>query len=256
MDICSPRRSPSRSPECGGNQSPPPVRTRLPTSLSQLVGTRAALLPQTRVRPRDAGTRYRNTLQTAITRLGAAGVWSANWGPDWADRRHGFGLAWVGDRDRRRRPVVTNVGNTLVCDLYVGEKSGGRPSRDGRSAANYAYLRFAPKPHGWLRSPNAPQVVSGVPGRPAGRRGLLVGGDHIIVAAQRFAVPRAVVEVEHALRRDGKVGVGDEDPRLVLPRFERVLGQPPADGRRRYRPANPVGDRLFGQLRARPPRQR
>ena len=65
--------------------------------------------------------------------------------------------------------------------------------------------------------------------------GLLVGGDHIIVARPTVCRPSAVVEVEHPLRLGGEVGVGDEDPRLVLPGFERVLGQPPAHRRRRDR---------------------
>jgi hypothetical protein len=62
--------------------------------------------------------------------------------------------------------------------------------------------------------------------------GLLVGGDHMIVVPQWFPVPFPVVEIEYPLSLGGEVGVGDEDPRPVLPGFEGVLGQPSAHCRR------------------------
>jgi hypothetical protein len=86
--------------------------------------------------------------------------------------------------------------------------------------------------------------------------GLLVGRDHIVVAAQWFLIPHPVVEVEHPLGFGGEVGIGDEDPRPVLPGFEGVLGQPAAHRRRRDGCADARGDNVARQLRAAPPRQR
>ena len=59
--------------------------------------------------------------------------------------------------------------------------------------------------------------------------GLLIGGDHVVVAAQRFFVSHAGVQVEYELGFGGEVGIGDENTRLILPRFERMLRQPRAD---------------------------
>lgn len=86
--------------------------------------------------------------------------------------------------------------------------------------------------------------------------GLLIGGDHIIVAPQWCPVPYPVVEVEHPLGFGGEVGIGDEDPRPVLPGFEAVLGQPAAHRRGRDGRADPLGDSVARQLRAAPPRHR
>jgi hypothetical protein len=87
-------------------------------------------------------------------------------------------------------------------------------------------------------------------------RGLLIGGDHILVWAQRSAVPAAGVQVQDPGGLGAEVRVADEDPRAVLPRLDRVLGQPPADRSGRDRLGDAPGDRLAGQFRAAPHRQR
>jgi hypothetical protein len=86
--------------------------------------------------------------------------------------------------------------------------------------------------------------------------GLLIGGDHIVLRAQRLPVLDPLVQVEHPLCLGLEVGVGDEDPRLVLPGFEGVLGQPSPHRGRRDQPADPGADRRSGQFRARPAGQR
>ena len=106
-----------------------------------------------------------------------------------------------------------------------------------------------PHPAGLARGQGGVAAAAGLD------RGLLVGGDHVIIGPQRFPAPNPGVEVEHTVRLALEVGVADEDPRLVVPRFERILGQPPAHRCRRDRRADPVGDSVFGQVRARPPRQ-
>jgi hypothetical protein len=63
--------------------------------------------------------------------------------------------------------------------------------------------------------------------------GLLVGADHRVAGVQPFALPPALVEIEHRPRLLEKARVAREDPRAVLPRADRVLGQPARDRRRR-----------------------
>ena len=46
----------------------------------------------------------------------------------------------------------------------------------------------------------------------------------------------------------GEVRVGDEDPGLVLPGFDRVLGQPASHSGGRHRRGDPIGDDLGGQV--------
>ena len=100
---------------------------------------------------------------------------------------------------------------------------------------------------GWQRGVAAAAGLDG---------GLFVGGDDELVVAQRLSVPGAGVQIEHLLGFGGEVGVAEEDPGLVLPRFEGVLGQQAAHRRRRYRGADPFGDGVAGQFRGAPPRQR
>ena len=86
--------------------------------------------------------------------------------------------------------------------------------------------------------------------------GLLIGADHILVGAELDPAPEPLVELEHPGRLDREVRVPREDPRPVLPGLDRVLMQPPPYRRGRHRPDQPLGDRLDGQLRGAPPRQR
>jgi hypothetical protein len=70
-----------------------------------------------------------------------------------------------------------------------------------------------------------------------------------------FAVPAALVEVEHRPGLLEEVGVPGEDPRPLLPRLDRVLGQPAGDRRRRRLTERVLDDEAV-QLRAREARQR
>src|SRR6266511_4569112 len=66
----------------------------------------------------------------------------------------------------------------------------------------------------------------------------------------------AGVQVQHPAGLGAKVRVADEDPRAMLPRLDRVAGQPAADRGRRDRRGDGPGDGLAGQFRAAPHRQR
>jgi hypothetical protein len=63
--------------------------------------------------------------------------------------------------------------------------------------------------------------------------GLLIGADHELAGLQQPALPAALVQVKHRAGALGEVRVAREQPRAVLPRLDRVLGQPPGDRRRR-----------------------
>jgi hypothetical protein len=52
--------------------------------------------------------------------------------------------------------------------------------------------------------------------------GFLLGADHVLVRAERLAVPAPVVEVEHSGGLDGEVRVTGEDPGPVAPRLDRI----------------------------------
>jgi hypothetical protein len=47
---------------------------------------------------------------------------------------------------------------------------------------------------------------------------------------QRFAAPKALVEIQNAARFKGKVRVAREDPSSMLPRTDGVLVQPSPNG--------------------------
>ena len=87
-------------------------------------------------------------------------------------------------------------------------------------------------------------------------RGLLVRADHELALAQRLALPCPGVQIQHPGRLDREVGIPREDPRPVLPGLEGVLGQPAPHRGRRDRLHHSAGDRLHGQFRGAPPRQR
>jgi hypothetical protein len=65
--------------------------------------------------------------------------------------------------------------------------------------------------------------------------GLLIGADHVVAGAQRPAVPGPGVQIQHPGGFRRELGVTDGDPGPVLPGFEGITGQPPADGGRRDR---------------------
>src|SRR4051812_1346913 len=69
---------------------------------------------------------------------------------------------------------------------------------------------------------------------PAGLdRGLLVGRDHQVARVQQLAVPAARIQIKDAAGLDGEVRGDRKDPRPVLPRPDRVGGQPAQDRRLR-----------------------
>lgn len=82
--------------------------------------------------------------------------------------------------------------------------------------------------------------------------GLLIGADHVLVFAERPAVPGAGVQVQHPGGPDREFRVADGDPGPVLPGPEDITGQPPADSGRRDRELA-AGGQFAGQVRAAPP---
>jgi hypothetical protein len=85
--------------------------------------------------------------------------------------------------------------------------------------------------------------------------GLLVGADDVLVRMQPPTFKAPDVEIQHAAGLGLKVRVAREDPRALLPRFQRAVVQPAPDRRRRR-----VGDALLDhqpvQLSAREAPQR
>lgn len=63
-------------------------------------------------------------------------------------------------------------------------------------------------------------------------RGLRVGAYHHVAGLKQLAFPAALVEIEYPSGLLQEVGVPWEDPRAMLPGFDRILGQPPSDRRR------------------------
>ncbi len=86
--------------------------------------------------------------------------------------------------------------------------------------------------------------------------GLLIGADHVLVLAERAALPLAGVQVQHSGGLDLELGVAGEDPGPVLPRLDRVGRQPPPYRAGRDRLGQATGNDLGSQFRARPPRER
>ena len=67
---------------------------------------------------------------------------------------------------------------------------------------------------------------------------LLIGADHVLAGVQQSALPATLVEVEHRAGALQEPGVAWKHPRAVLPRLQRVFGEPARDrGRRRLRDA-------------------
>jgi hypothetical protein len=64
-------------------------------------------------------------------------------------------------------------------------------------------------------------------------RRLRVGTDDHVAGLEQLALPAPRVQVKHPPGLLQKIGVAGEDPRTVLPRFDRILGEPAADRRRR-----------------------
>ena len=60
--------------------------------------------------------------------------------------------------------------------------------------------------------------------------GLFVGGDDVVVSAQRSAFPDAFVQIEDRTRFVGKVGIARENPASMLPRPKCVAAEPAPQG--------------------------
>jgi len=69
----------------------------------------------------------------------------------------------------------------------------------------------------------------GVLASPRLDRGLLITADDVVAGMQQFAFPAATVEVEDTAGLDGELGIAGEDPGAVLPRPDRVFGEPAPD---------------------------
>jgi len=86
-------------------------------------------------------------------------------------------------------------------------------------------------------------------------RGFRVGADDHVAGLKQLAFPAPRVQVEHRAGLLKEVRVAREDPRAVLPRADRVVGQPTSD-RRRRRVADGVLNDEAMDLRATEARQR
>jgi hypothetical protein len=64
--------------------------------------------------------------------------------------------------------------------------------------------------------------------------GLLISAKHIVVIAERLIVKDSRVQIQYSSRFDGKVRVARKDPGPMLPRLERISGQPASHGGRRH----------------------
>ena len=65
-------------------------------------------------------------------------------------------------------------------------------------------------------------------------RRFFIRGDHVLVRSQTPASVGAGVQIQHHRGLGFEVGITHEDPRPVLPRFEGIVGEPPAHGRHRH----------------------
>jgi hypothetical protein len=95
------------------------------------------------------------------------------------------------------------------------------------------------------------QAAAGIDLRPG------VKGQDPVTCPERLALVKPLVQVHDHLRPGPGVRVAGVDPRLVLPRPDRVPGQDPQHRRRGDRGADqPPGGQLGGQFRTGPVRQR
>jgi hypothetical protein len=81
-----------------------------------------------------------------------------------------------------------------------------------------------------------------------------VGAEHHVAGFKQLAFPAPRIQVEHRAGLLKEVRVARKDPRPVLPRADRVVGQPPPD-RRRRRVADGLLDDEAMQLSATEARQ-
>src|SRR5262249_14092654 len=59
--------------------------------------------------------------------------------------------------------------------------------------------------------------------------GLLIGGDHKVIRAERLSLPDAFIEIQNPARLGSKVGVAWEEPAAVCPGSDRIGIQPAPD---------------------------
>jgi hypothetical protein len=121
----------------------------------------------------------------------------------------------------------------------------------GQVGKRAAALVFVVDAHG----PGCARRQGGVAAAARLDAGLLIGGDHVLVAGERDAVPDPRVKVQDPGGLGGEVRVADEQPGPVLPGFDRVGGQDPADGGGGDRIGDAAFGHLGGQIGAAPPRQ-
>src|SRR5215212_233691 len=86
--------------------------------------------------------------------------------------------------------------------------------------------------------------------------GFLIGRQHVLVVAQQLALEEALVQVQNPAGLGGEVWGPREDPRVVPPRLDGILGQPAAQRRGRDRLDQPAADDLSPQLLKAPPADR
>jgi hypothetical protein len=79
-------------------------------------------------------------------------------------------------------------------------------------------------------------------------RGFLIRREHVLVVAQQLALEAALVQVQNTAGLGGEVRGPREDPGVVPPRLDGILGQPAAQRRGRDRLDQPAADDLSPQL--------
>src|SRR6266545_6047450 len=86
--------------------------------------------------------------------------------------------------------------------------------------------------------------------------GLLIGADDVLVLTQGLAIDDALVQIQHSGGLGPKRRVTREDPGVVAPRPDGILGQPAAQRRGRHVIDQPAGDDRLAQLGKAPPAER
>src|SRR5438132_10840177 len=87
-------------------------------------------------------------------------------------------------------------------------------------------------------------------------RGLLVATHDEVAGVQALSLPAPLVQVEDRPGLDLELGVAPQDPGAVVPWADRVFGQPPPHGHAGDPLDDSARDRLAGELRRGPARQR
>jgi hypothetical protein len=160
------------------------------------------------------------------------------------DHEHALCLAVGRDRHELLDQLIERLdpvlGGAAVEDLRPAGIPGGQVAE--RSLALVLVLDLLPVP--------GPDGQRRVLARPRLDRWLLVSAHHEVARFQQLALEAALVEVEDRAGLLLEVRVAREVPRVVVPRTDRVLGQPAPYRRPGDLRDDPALDRLAGDLSA------